>query len=69
MKIGWWEGGVHIEPETPEEMESLLVMTEALNVNVSRLDKINQDISVSPIARRCYEKAVAGDEQSIDTGK
>ena len=30
MRIFWWQGGVHIHPETDEESDALLVITKSL---------------------------------------
>ena len=36
MKVYWWQGGVHIEPESQEEREALYFLTNKLNlVNLS----------------------------------
>ena len=32
MKIYWWQGGVHIEPESAKEREALCKFTELLDV-------------------------------------
>ena len=32
MKVYWWQGGVHIEPESTKEREALLIIIESLNL-------------------------------------
>lgn len=43
MKVDWWQGGVHIEPESNEERKALYVLTENLNLTYFR-----KEISSSP---------------------
>lgn len=38
MKIKWWQGGVHVHPETDEERQALLVFTKSLGFVVNRFD-------------------------------
>ena len=32
MKIFWWQGGVHIDPENQEEREALIVLLDNLKI-------------------------------------
>ena len=32
MKIFWWQGGLHIEPETKEERSALALLLESTNI-------------------------------------
>ena len=38
MKIYWWQGGVHLEPETDEEREALFILTTQLGCIYPRPD-------------------------------
>lgn len=31
MKVYWWQGGLHLEPESQEEREALHLLTSRLN--------------------------------------
>ena len=55
MKIYWWQGGVHIEPESAKERESLCNFTEHLNIS-----QIGPGIERSPIGT-----VETGDQQSV----
>jgi hypothetical protein len=35
MKIAWWQGGIHIEPENTEERAALMLLWEARRVQPS----------------------------------
>ena len=35
MKIAWWQGGIHIEPENAEERAALMLLWEAQRVQPS----------------------------------
>lgn len=31
MKVSWWQGGLHLEPESPVESEALLVLLHSVH--------------------------------------
>ena len=35
MNIGWWQGGIHIEPESEKERLALVTISEALGIDKS----------------------------------
>jgi hypothetical protein len=43
MKVFWWQGGLHLEPELSTESEALKVLTDNL-----KLVDISQDVPTGP---------------------
>lgn len=41
MNIGWWQGGVHIEPESEKDRLALVAISEALGFDKSLHDGID----------------------------
>ena len=55
MKVYWWQGGIHIEPESAKEREALFYLTERL-----KLVQIGHGIEKSP-----FGTVETGDQQSV----
>jgi hypothetical protein len=47
MKVYWWQGGLHAEPESPIETEALLVLLE--NLRYERPPEIDDPRTAGPI--------------------
>ena len=55
MEVYWWQGGVHIHPESKEERKSLYVLTEALNIT-----RTKKKASTGPITQSSDQESVIG---------
>jgi hypothetical protein len=60
MKVYWWNGGLHLEPQNDAERSALVALTK--NVRTLELVQINSGVPTGPIAaiERHDEQAVAG---------
>lgn len=59
MKVFWWQGGVHIEPENDEDRVALLAITAVLPWNGIR---VGNEVPTGPAGsvKLSDEKAVVG---------
>ena len=39
MKVFWWQGGVHVEPENDQERTALKVLTDTANVKAELIEQ------------------------------
>jgi hypothetical protein len=54
MKIFWWQGGLHIEPESKAEHEAIKILAESLN-----LVHVNPRLETGPITGNlCHDNTV-----------
>lgn len=51
MKVFWWQGGLHIEPENEQEVSALALLG-------SHFVNVNQGVETRPIVELHNEKAV-----------
>ena len=45
MQVYWWQGGVHVEPESDDERAALFTLAETLN-----LTDVSQEVDTGPVA-------------------
>lgn len=59
MKIRWWQGGVHIAPETKAETDALMLLWEAKRETPIRNDPEPPAQTSSGILEQCNNGVVA----------
>lgn len=47
MKVYWWQGGLHIHPETKEESKALAVVADNLQFGYRSMEVVGGDDTIS----------------------